>query len=83
MFASQLINLIYTKNLGEFSYLFIGIAAFTTMFSTTLTTLDASPRAMTKTSSLLFDKKNKFKLLVLDALLSYIGNFHHIKILFS
>ena len=30
-FASQLINL-YTKNLGEFFYLFIAIAAFTTMF---------------------------------------------------
>jgi Mn2+/Fe2+ NRAMP family transporter len=58
IFASQLINL-YTKNLGSFSYLFIGIAAFTTMFSTTLTTLDASPRAMTKTSNLLFSKKNK------------------------
>jgi Mn2+/Fe2+ NRAMP family transporter len=58
VFASQLINL-YTKNLGDFSYLFIGVAAFTTMFSTTLTTLDASPRAMTKTSNLLFNKKNK------------------------
>lgn len=58
VFAYQLINL-YTKNLGDFSYLFIGAAAFTTMFSTTLTTLDASPRAMTKTSNLLFGEKNK------------------------
>ena len=58
-FASQLINL-YTKNLGEFSYIFIGIAAFTTMFSTTITTLDASPRAMTKTTNLLFEKKTRF-----------------------
>ncbi len=57
-FASQLINL-YTKNLGEFFYLFIAIAAFTTMFSTTLTTLDASPRAMEKTTQLLFPKKTK------------------------
>lgn len=55
IFATQLINL-YTENLGDFSYLFIGAAAFTTMFSTTLTTLDASPRAMTKTSDLLFKK---------------------------
>ena len=31
----------------------IGIAAFTTMFSTTLTTLDASPRAMAKTAQIL------------------------------
>ncbi|ARV05318.1 iron transporter [Polaribacter sp. SA4-10] len=59
VFASQLVNL-YTKNLGEFSYIFIAVAAFTTMFSTTITTLDASPRAMTKTTNLLFDKKTKF-----------------------
>ncbi|TMM28832.1 divalent metal cation transporter [Polaribacter aestuariivivens] len=59
VFASQLINL-YTKNLGEFSYIFIAIAAFTTMFSTTITTLDASPRAMNKTSKLLFNKKLKY-----------------------
>ena len=58
IFASQLIHL-YTKNLGEFSFMFIVIAAFTTMFSTTLTTLDASPRAMEKTSNLLFNKKIK------------------------
>lgn len=58
VFASQLINL-YTKNLGDFAHVFIGAAAFTTMFSTTLTTLDASPRAMTKASSLLFKRKNK------------------------
>jgi Mn2+/Fe2+ NRAMP family transporter len=59
IFASQLINL-YTKNLGEFSHIFIAIAAFTTMFSTTITTLDASPRAMTKTTNLLFEKKTSF-----------------------
>ncbi|MDA9339440.1 Nramp family divalent metal transporter [Polaribacter sp.] len=58
VFASQLIDL-YTRNLGEFFYLFIAIAAFTTMFSTTLTTLDASPRAMEKTTYLLFSKKTK------------------------
>lgn len=56
VFASDLIKL-YTQNLGEFSHVFIGIAAFTTMFSTTLTTLDASPRAMEKASYLLFNKK--------------------------
>ena len=57
-FAGQLITM-YTKNLGNWSYIIIGIAAFTTMFSTTITTLDASPRAMAKSSELLF-KKNKF-----------------------
>ncbi|TDQ29770.1 Nramp family divalent metal transporter [Tenacibaculum caenipelagi] len=74
IFASQLINL-YTKNLGEFSAVFIGIAAFTTMFSTTITTLDASPRAMEKSSSLLFSKKIKLSYwfwLLLLALGTYI-----------
>jgi len=57
-FAGQLIDL-YTRNLGDSSYLVISIAAFTTMFSTTITTLDASPRAMSKASQLIFNKKNK------------------------
>ena len=52
-FANQLIDM-YTSSLGNWSYVIIGIAAFTTMFSTTLTTLDASPRAMHRTSQLLF-----------------------------
>ena len=54
-FSSQLINM-YTTSLGNWAYIFIGIAAFTTMFSTTLTTLDASPRAMHKTTQLLFKR---------------------------
>jgi len=58
-FAKQLIGL-YTDNLGKGAAIFIGIAAFTTMFSTTLTTLDASPRAMAKTSQLLTGKKHKY-----------------------
>ncbi|WP_088322666.1 Nramp family divalent metal transporter [Polaribacter tangerinus] len=58
LFAQQLINL-YTKNLGSYSYIFIAIAAFTTMFSTTITTLDASPRAMNKTTNLLFNTRFK------------------------
>ena len=57
-FANQLIGL-YTDNLGKSMHIIIGIAAFTTMFSTTLTTLDASPRAMSKTVELLFKKENK------------------------
>tara|TARA_R110002072_G_scaffold20671_23_gene74726 strand:- start:8317 stop:9534 length:1218 start_codon:yes stop_codon:yes gene_type:complete len=58
VFAQQLIEL-YTKNLGSFAYIFIAIAALTTMFSTTITTLDASPRAMSKANELLFPKKIK------------------------
>jgi Mn2+/Fe2+ NRAMP family transporter len=67
-FAHQLIAM-YTSSLGNWSYVIIGIAAFTTMFSTTLTTLDASPRAMHKTSQLLFgntfDKGYLFWILLL------------------
>ena len=51
-FAQQLIAL-YTSSFGNGAYWLIGIAAFTTMFSTTLTTLDASPRAMAKTAQIL------------------------------
>ncbi|ARV13998.1 NRAMP family divalent metal transporter [Polaribacter sp. SA4-12] len=59
IFASQLMTL-YTKNLGKYSYIFIAIAAFTTMFSTTITTMDASPRAMNRTTKLLFNKELKY-----------------------
>ena len=59
VFSNQLIGM-YTKSLGNWAYLVIGIAAFTTMFSTTLTTLDASPRAMEQTTKLLFKKSSKF-----------------------
>lgn len=63
VFSEQLIKL-YTSNLGTGAAVFIGVAAFTTMFSTTITTLDASPRAMAKSSELLFNKKtNAFYLL--------------------
>ena len=55
IFADQLIQL-YTKNFGNDFYFFIAIAALTTMFSTTLTCLDASPRAMTETMKILIPK---------------------------
>ena len=52
-FSVQLIEM-YTQSLGQWAYVIIGIAAFTTLFSTTLTALDASPRSMHKTTELLF-----------------------------
>ena len=58
VFSNQLLDL-YTKSLGNWAYAIIGIAAFTTMFSTTITTLDASPRAMTKSLELLSKKTLK------------------------
>ncbi|HEY9220419.1 MAG TPA: divalent metal cation transporter [Lutibacter sp.] len=57
-FSEQLMTL-YTKSLGPEMYIFIAAAAFTTMFSTTITTLDASPRAMTKAFELLSQKSYK------------------------
>ena len=57
-FSIQLIEM-YTSSLGDWSYFVIGIAALTTMFSTTLTTLDASPRAMNKSIELICDKPIK------------------------
>ena len=57
-FSVQLIEM-YTQSLGNWAYIIIGIAAFTTMFSTTLTTLDASPRSIHKTTELLFEKSFK------------------------
>ena len=69
IFAGQFIEL-YTTTLGESVYPIIVIAAFTTMFSTTLTTLDASPRSMYKSCQLLFPKTNfldyKFWLIILS-----------------
>ncbi|WP_435579745.1 NRAMP family divalent metal transporter [Gilvibacter sp.] len=56
VFAGQLIEM-YTVNLGEGTRYIIGIAALTTMFSTTLTTLDASPRAMARTTELLRERE--------------------------
>ncbi|MCZ6593370.1 MAG: Nramp family divalent metal transporter [Bacteroidetes bacterium] len=69
-FANQLISM-YTNSLGDWAKIIIGIAALTTMFSTTLTTLDASPRVMHKTSEIIWNKTFKrgylFWLLVLIA----------------
>ena len=45
VFAGQLIGL-YTQSLGAWAKPLIAIAAFTTMFSTTLTCLDAFPRVL-------------------------------------
>ncbi len=55
-FANQLINM-YTHSLGNGAKIIIGIAALTTMFSTTLTTLDASPRVMQKSTEIFSEKK--------------------------
>ena len=68
-FAGQLIEL-YTSNLGKAWYGVIAIAALTTMISTTITTLDASPRVMSKTIQLLFKQKNKDYYMLLITILA-------------
>jgi len=60
VFAGQLISM-YTTSIGSWAYLFIAIAAITTMFSTTMTCLDAYPRVMMTLSTSLFPSGNKKK----------------------
>jgi Mn2+/Fe2+ NRAMP family transporter len=57
-FAQELISL-YTSSLGKNTAIFVSLAAFITMFSTTITTLDASPRAMARTTELLTRKNTR------------------------
>lgn len=57
-FARQLID-IYVSTLGEWSRPIIGIAAFTTMFSTTLTVTDAFPRVLRRSAEIIFENQYK------------------------
>lgn len=57
-FAGQLITL-YTSSLGSWTYSIIAIAAFSTMFSTTLTCFDASPRVLCETWQLISGNPKK------------------------
>lgn len=54
VFAKQLIDL-YVTTLGSGAGFFVGMAAFITMFSTTITCLDALPRSMGRAHSLLMN----------------------------
>ncbi|HKJ66643.1 MAG TPA: divalent metal cation transporter, partial [bacterium] len=53
VFAGQLVQL-YTDSLGQWSRPIILAAAFTTMFSTTLTVVDAFPRVLRRAVELIF-----------------------------
>lgn len=53
VFAGQFVGL-YTKSIGTWSKYIIAIAAITTMFSTTLTCLDAFPRVLRGSMELVF-----------------------------
>jgi Mn2+/Fe2+ NRAMP family transporter len=53
VFAGQFVGL-YTANIGLWSKYIIAIAAITTMFSTTLTCLDAFPRVLRSSTKIVF-----------------------------
>ncbi len=57
-FAGKLIE-IYTASLGDWAFPLIALAAFTTMFSTTLTLLDAFPRVLRPAFKLIFFENQK------------------------
>lgn len=59
-FSGQLINL-YTNSIGQWAYYFIAVAALATMFSTTLTVLDAYPRVLKPTTQLSIPQLNNGK----------------------
>lgn len=57
-FAGQLISM-FTTAIGPWSYTIIAIAAFSTMFSTTITVVDGYGRSMTRTFKLMFNDSSK------------------------
>lgn len=60
VFAKQLIDM-YVTTLGSGAGFFVGMAAFITMFSTTITCLDALPRSMARAHSLLVSAASESK----------------------
>lgn len=58
LFATQLISL-YTGAIGNWSFLIISVAAFSTMFSTSITVLDGYSRTMTRIQELTFGKSSR------------------------
>ncbi len=62
VFSDQVVRL-YTNALGTWAYPVIAIAAFSTMFSTTITVVDGFGRAMGETVRLLFFKSTGIKTL--------------------
>lgn len=58
-FAGQLIGM-YTSSIGEWSYIIIAAAAFSTMFSTSITVLDGYGRSMERIQKLLSGKAQRW-----------------------
>jgi len=58
VFADQIITM-FTAAIGKWSYYIIAVAAFSTMFSTTITVVDGYGRAITRTTRLLLNRSEK------------------------
>lgn len=58
-FSAQLVGL-FTKSLGDWTWIIIAIAVFFTMFSTTLAVTDAYPRVWRRTVEILVPNRPKF-----------------------
>lgn len=75
-FAGQLLGM-YQQALGHWAYPIVAIAALTTMFSTTLTLLDAFPRTISYSLELLFPKtvghRNNEKIYLIWILITITG----------
>ncbi|MDH5399466.1 MAG: Nramp family divalent metal transporter [Cyclobacteriaceae bacterium] len=57
-FAQQLISM-YTNSIGQWSYLIISVAAFSTMFSTSIAVMDGYSRSMARATKLLLGRKSE------------------------
>lgn len=62
VFSDQVVKL-YTSAIGSWAYVIIAIAAFSTMFSTTITVVDGFGRAMGETIRLMFFKNTGSRIL--------------------
>ncbi len=76
VFSDQVVKL-YTNALGSWAYLIIAIAAFSAMFSTTITVVDGFGRAMGETIRLLFFKTTGIRtlytiMMIIVATISFI-----------
>lgn len=60
LFANEVVKL-YTITIGDWSYIIIAAAAFSIMFSTSITVFDGYARALERTSELLFLKPREAK----------------------
>ncbi len=73
LFANQIVSL-YTKTIGDWSYVIIAASAFTVMFGTIIAVLDGYSRSLQRTIELIFTKKEekirtKFRILYVIFLL--------------